>query len=85
MNKLFIYIVKFGKCLVDDKGKKKSTKKVKDPLSFEKWIFRNGQPDCDDRALTCNMENCICVVNLCFLNFVEFGSVILSNVTFGKF
>ena len=45
---------------------------------------RKGQPDCDDRALTCNMENNICVVNLCFLNFVEFGSVILSNVTFGK-
>jgi hypothetical protein len=21
---------------------------VKDPLSFEVWIFRNGQPDCDD-------------------------------------
>jgi hypothetical protein len=22
--------------------------KVKDSLSFEIWIFRSGQPDCDD-------------------------------------
>jgi len=21
---------------------------VKNPFSFEIWIFRNGQPDCDD-------------------------------------
>jgi hypothetical protein len=27
---------------------KKSTQKVKDPLSFEIWIFRNGQEDYDD-------------------------------------
>jgi hypothetical protein len=23
-------------------------KSIKDPLSFEIWIFCNGQPDCDD-------------------------------------
>ena len=28
--------------------RKKSTQKGKDPLSFEIWIFRNGQPDRDD-------------------------------------
>jgi hypothetical protein len=27
---------------------KTSTQKVKDPLSFEIWILRNSQPDCDD-------------------------------------
>jgi hypothetical protein len=29
------------------RGNKKSTKKVKEPLSFEIWIFRNDQPDLD--------------------------------------
>ena len=51
-------------------------------MSFEKWIVTVNQIVMT--ALTCNMENNMCVVNLCFLNFVEFGSVILSNVTFGK-
>ena len=44
---LLIYTVQFGKSLGSDRGKKTSTKKVKDPLSFEIWIFRNGRPDCD--------------------------------------
>ena len=25
--------------------------KGNDPLSFEIWIFRNGQPDCDDDSI----------------------------------
>jgi hypothetical protein len=36
-----------GKSL-SDREKKTSTQKVKYPSSFEIWIFRNGQPDCDD-------------------------------------
>ena len=28
--------------------RKSLRKKVIDSLSFEIWIFRNGQPDCDD-------------------------------------
>ena len=45
---VLIYTVKSGKNLGSDRGKKTSTQKVKDPLSFEIWILRNGQPDCDD-------------------------------------
>ena len=43
---LLIYIVKFS--IGSDRGKKISMSKVKHPLSFEVWIFRNGQPDCGD-------------------------------------
>jgi hypothetical protein len=28
--------------------RKKSTYTVKEPLTFKKWIFRNGKPVCDD-------------------------------------
>ena len=45
---LLIYTVKSDKSPGSDKGKNTSTYKVKDPLSFQIWIFRNGQPDCDD-------------------------------------
>ena len=45
---VLIYTVKSGKSLGSDRGKKTSTQKVKDPLSFEIWILRNSQPDCDD-------------------------------------
>ena len=45
---LFIYTVKSGKSLGSDRGNKTSTYIVNDPLLFEIWIFRNGQPDCDD-------------------------------------
>jgi hypothetical protein len=45
---LLIYTVKSGKSLGSDRGKKTPTSKVKDPLPFEIWIFRNGQPDRDD-------------------------------------
>ena len=38
---LLIYTVKSGKGLGSDRGKKTSALKVKDPLSFEIWIFRN--------------------------------------------
>jgi len=31
--------------------RKKSTQKLKDPLSFEILIFRNGQPDRDDDSI----------------------------------
>ena len=33
---------------MSDKGKKTSTLKVKDLLSFEILVFCNDQPDCDD-------------------------------------
>jgi hypothetical protein len=36
---LLIYTVKSGKSIGSDKGKKISRLKVKDPLSFEIWIF----------------------------------------------
>ena len=45
---LLTYTFKSGESIDSDRGKKTSTQKVKDPLSFEIWIFRNGQPDCDD-------------------------------------
>ena len=45
---LFIYTVKSGKSLGNNRGKKQSTQKVKDPLSLEIWIFRNGQSDRDE-------------------------------------
>jgi hypothetical protein len=49
---IYIYIyrerVKYGKGLVDDRGKKQSTYKGKDPLSFEITVFHNGQLDHDD-------------------------------------
>ena len=45
---LRMYTVKSSKSLDSDRGKKTPTSKVKDPLSFEIWIFRNGQPDRDD-------------------------------------
>jgi hypothetical protein len=48
---VLIYTVKSGKSLGSDRGKKTSTQKVKDPLSFEIWILRNGQPDCDDDGI----------------------------------
>jgi hypothetical protein len=38
------HTVKSGKNHGSDIGKKTSTYKVKDPLTFEKCIFRNGQP-----------------------------------------
>ena len=43
-----MYTTTSGKRLGSDRGKKTPTYKVKDPLLFEIWIFRNGQPDCDD-------------------------------------
>ena len=49
---LLIYTVKSGKSMFSNRGKKTSTSKVKDPLSFEIWIFRIGSPDCvDDRTI----------------------------------
>ena len=49
---LLINTVKSAKRLSSDGGKKTSTQKVKDPLSFEIWILRNCQPDCDhDRRI----------------------------------
>ena len=47
---LLIFIVKSGKSMFSNRGKKTSTSK--DPLSFEIWIFRIGSPDCvDDRTI----------------------------------
>ena len=40
---LVIYTIKSAKCIDIHRGKKTSTLKVKDPLSFEILIFRNGQ------------------------------------------
>lgn len=46
--------VKLGKSSVDDRGKKKrkkrESKKRKDPLLFEMWIFRNNPPVRDDSS-----------------------------------
>ena len=44
----YSYTVKASQSLGSDRAKKQFTSKVKDPLSFEIWIFRNGQPDSDD-------------------------------------
>ena len=43
-----LIIVKSGKILVDDRREKKFTRKGNNPLPFENWIFRNGQPVHDD-------------------------------------
>ena len=46
---LSIYTVKSPvKVLAVMEERKHLRKKVKDPLSFDIWIFRNDQPDCDD-------------------------------------
>jgi ribosomal protein S27E len=37
-----------GKDLVEDTGKKINYLERKRHIFFEKWMFRNGQPDCDD-------------------------------------
>ena len=47
---LLIYTVMSGKSLGTDREKKTSTYKVKDPLSFEIWAYRNGQPDRHDNS-----------------------------------
>jgi hypothetical protein len=45
----YAHTVKYDKSICNYRGKKrkKLRKKVKDPLSIEIWIFRNGQPDRD--------------------------------------
>jgi hypothetical protein len=58
-----LFIVRSGERFVGDRGSKKSTYKGKDPLSFETWIFRHGQPDCDDDrrifvAMILTLEQC---------------------------
>jgi hypothetical protein len=50
---LLIYIVISGKSLVDGRGKNKYTYRREDSLSFEIWIFRNGQRDRDDHGRNC--------------------------------
>ena len=50
---LLIYTVKSGQSLGNDRGMKTSTQKLKDPLSFEILIFRNGLPDRDDDRKIC--------------------------------
>jgi len=32
-----------------DRAKKRSTQKGKDPLPYDTWIFRNGQPVRDEK------------------------------------
>jgi hypothetical protein len=51
--KSIVYTVKSGKSIGSDRAKKTSTLKVKDPLSFEIWMFFSGQPDCDDESRIC--------------------------------
>ena len=36
-----IYTIKSGKSFRSDRGKKTSTSKVKDPLTFEIWIYKS--------------------------------------------
>jgi hypothetical protein len=65
-----IYIVKSSKSIVGDREKKrKLVIEVKDPLSFEIWIFRNGQTVRDDNRsilllldLTIYMSNTVGVL-----------------------
>ena len=45
---LLLYTVKSSKSIGSDRGKNTSTKIITDPLSFELWIFPNGQPNRDD-------------------------------------
>jgi len=45
---LLIYTVNSGKSPCNDRGNKRLRKNVKDPFSFEIWIFLNGQPDYND-------------------------------------
>jgi hypothetical protein len=45
------HIVMCGKSLADDRGKKTSTIKGNNPLSFEIWIFRSEQPVRDDERM----------------------------------
>ena len=49
-----IYTVKSGKSFGNDKGKNTSTQKVKGPLLFDIWKFRNGQHDCNDDSRICS-------------------------------
>ena len=54
---LLIYTFKSGK---SDRGKKKYTKIIKYPLSFEIWIFRCSQPDRDeDRRISMTIDQYI--------------------------
>ena len=46
--KFLVYTVKSGECFGSGSEDKTSTYIVKDPLSFEIWVFHNGQSDCDD-------------------------------------
>ena len=51
---LSIYTVKSPvKVLAVMEERKHLRKKVKDPLLFDIWIFRNDQPDCDDDRIIC--------------------------------
>ena len=67
-------MVKSGKSLVCDGGKKRTNlrKREKINLTFEMWIFRNGQPVRDtDRIIICSDDfnlgatltclSCVCV------------------------
>ena len=56
---LLLYTVKSGKSIGSNiEERKKCTTKVKYPLSFRIWIFRNVQLDCDNdrRAIDQNMS-----------------------------
>lgn len=43
-----LLIIKSSNSLVSERGKRESALMRKDPLLFEKYIFGNGQPVCDD-------------------------------------
>ena len=47
---LLTYTVKSRKvlALIEER---QNLRKIKDPLSFEIWIFRSGQPDRDDDSI----------------------------------
>ena len=44
VNPSVTHIIKSGKSLVVIEERNKLTQRATDPLSFEKWIFRNDQP-----------------------------------------
>ena len=69
-----------GKSLGSNRGKKTSMQKVKDPLSFEIWIFHNGQPDCDhDRRIFVAMTSTLKQRSLVWVAFVSAAELCPEN------
>jgi hypothetical protein len=61
-------------------GGKDEPNKVKDPLSFEIWIFRNGQQDYDDHRRIFFVSCTFCFQFLCIVHFWEVGQWLPSDL-----